>query len=449
MRAWRLSKHVLDELDLNPGRNTAGAPSDHPTIMIAVHQEVRNASLLHRPEVGSHAFPVISAIEEPPMSPPRLLFLVTDDRYFMSHRLPMARAAKAAGFEVHVGTRIAAHGGAIQAEGFVPHSLPWDKLKRSPLDILKDIAAIRRLYRSLKPDLVHHIALVPVIFGQIAATGLPLATVNTIAGFGSGFIGRDPVGKLLKAGLVTALRLLLSRKRTLTVVQNGDDRAVLESIGVPARSIILVPGSGVDTDLLLPAPEPKGPVTVGIAARMLEDKGIRPLVEAQSILTAKGLDIRLLLAGDTDPTNRSAISPADLTSFAARPGVEWLGHVDDIAGLWNRCHIAALPSRREGMPKALLEAAAMGRPLVATDVPGCREIAREDETGLLTPVDDAAALADAIERLALDPPLRRRLGDAARKAVEDRFSSSAIGRQIAELYLSLIEMPIAVTRTAV
>jgi glycosyltransferase involved in cell wall biosynthesis len=383
------------------------------------------------------------------MAAPKLLFLVTDDRYFMSHRLPMARAAVLAGFDVHVGTRVKNFGQAIRAEGYTVHDLPWEKLKRSPLDIIKDIWAIRQLYQNLKPDIIHHIALVPVMFGQIAATGLSLATVNTIAGLGSGFIGRGLKGKILKTGLVLALRTLLTRHHSLTVVQNEDDRAALESIGVPSPNIRLVPGSGVDTDRLKPLLEPEGPITIGIAARMLDDKGIRPLVEAQALLHAKGLDTRLLLAGDYDPTNRSAIPISDLEAFARQPGVEWLGHVDDIKALWARCHIAVLPSRREGLPKALLEAAALGRPLVATDVPGCRDVAMDGETGLLVPVDDAAALAQAIETLALDPALRAQFGAAGRRRVEKIFSSTAIGAEIAAIYRDMTELPIAEPHFAV
>ena len=383
------------------------------------------------------------------MSAPRLLFLVTDDRYFISHRLPMARAAAAQGFEVHVGTRVKNFGAAIKAEGFAVHDLPWEKLKRSPFNIIKDIWAIRRLYVALKPDIVHHIALVPVIFGQLAATGLSLPTVNTIAGLGSGFIGRDLKGKILKTGLILALRTLLARDKSLTIVQNADDWAAVASIGVPQSAIKLVPGSGVDTDQLRPLAEPEGPITIGVAARMLEDKGIRPLVEAQAILHRNGLNTRLLLAGDYDPTNRSAIKIEELENFARQPGVEWLGHVDDIIGLWARCHIAVLPSRREGLPKALLEAASCGRPLVATDVPGCRDVAIDGETGLLVPVDDAKALARAIETLALDPGLRARLGAAGRRRVEKIFSSTSIGTEIAAIYRDMAEMRIADLRVAV
>ena len=268
--------------------------------------------------------------------------------------------------------------------------------------------------------------------------------MNTIAGLGSGFIGLDPIGRLLRFSISTALRLLLNRSSTLTVVQNPDDRAAVEAIGVAPDKIRLVAGSGVDTDKLKPLPEPQGPITVGVAARMLDDKGIRPLVAAQQSLQAAGQDIRLLLAGDPDLSNRTAIKPEELAKFASLPGISWLGHIEEIEKLWAQCHIAALPSRREGLPKALLEAAALGRPLIATDVPGCRDVAIHEKTGLLVPVDDAPALADAISRLARDAALRQALGKEARTSVETRFSSPAIGAASLSLYTSLTERPIEV-----
>ena len=375
---------------------------------------------------------------------PRLLFLVTDDRYFVSHRLPMARAARDAGFAVHVATRDSGYRAPILAEGFKFHELGWSKLRRKPHQIIRDIIEIHNLYRDLRPDVVHHVALVPIIFGQLAATGLNLPSVNTIAGLGSGFIGLDPIGRLLRFSISTALRLLLNRSSTLTVVQNPDDRAAVEAIGVAPDKIRLVAGSGVDTDKLKPLPEPQGPITVGVAARMLDDKGIRPLVAAQQSLQAAGQDIRLLLAGDPDLSNRTAIKPEELAKFASLPGISWLGHIEEIEKLWAQCHIAALPSRREGLPKALLEAAALGRPLIATDVPGCRDVAIHEKTGLLVPVDDAPALADAISRLARDAALRQALGKEARTSVETRFSSPAIGAASLSLYTSLTERPIEV-----
>ena len=376
------------------------------------------------------------------MTSPRLLFLVTDDRYFISHRLPMARAAKAAGYEVHVATHISRFEDAIKAEGFVLHELSWEKAGQTPLTLARDVLIIRRLYRSVRPDIINHVALKPVILGMLAAFGLGMAKVNIITGLGSGFIGRDWKGRILKSVLVAALRTLLNSKRTVSVVQNSDDRETLISIGINPETVNLILGSGIDIDNTEPLAEPSGPITVGITSRMLDDKGIRPLVIAQSKLQARGLDIRLLLAGEPDPTNRSTLSEAEMKAFAAMPGIEWLGHIDDVKTVWERAHIAALPSRREGLPKSLLEAAAFGRPIIATNVPGCREVARHGENALLVPVDDAAALAHAIETLANDRELRARFGANGRRAVENCFSSAAIGSQIVEIYTKLAPPPL-------
>ncbi len=376
------------------------------------------------------------------MTSPRLLFLVTDDRYFISHRLPMARAAKAAGYEVHVATHISRFEDAIKAEGFVLHELSWEKAGQTPFTLARDVLIIRRLYRSVRPDIINHVALKPVILGMLAAFGLGMAKVNIITGLGSGFIGRDWKGRILKSVLVAALRTLLNRKRTVSVVQNSDDRETLISIGINPETVNLILGSGIDIDNTEPLAEPSGPITVGITSRMLDDKGIRPLVTAQSKLQARGLDIRLLLAGEPDPTNRSTLSEAEMKAFAAMPGIEWLGHIDDVKTVWERAHIAALPSRREGLPKSLLEAAAFGRPIIATNVPGCREVARHGENALLVPVDDAAALAHAIETLANDRELRARFGANGRRAVENCFSSAAIGSQIVEIYTKLAPPPL-------
>ncbi len=202
--------------------------------------------------------------------------------------------------------------------------------------------------------------------------------------------------------------------------------------------MFLIPGSGVDTERLKPLPEPPGPITVAYVGRLLADKGLRSLIAAQARLTARGQPIRLLIAGDPDPANPASIPPQEIADWRRQPGVELLGHVPDIATVWAKAHIAVLPSRREGLPKSLLEAAACGRPIVATDVPGCREIARPDVNALLVPVDDAAALADAMATLAQDAGLRARFGAAGRALVEREFSNARIGADIVALYRKLL-----------
>ena len=201
---------------------------------------------------------------------------------------------------------------------------------------------------------------------------------------------------------------------------------------------MLIPGSGVDTKLLTPLPEPPPPVTAAYVGRMLADKGVLTLIEAFALLGKRGVPLQLLLAGDCDRENPGSLAPEQLREFASLYGIHWLGHVADIREVWARAHFAVLASRREGLPKSLLEAAACGRAMVATDAPGCREIAIDGETALTVPVDDVAALADAMAKLAGDAELRQRFGANARRLVERKFSAEAIGRETVALYDRLI-----------
>ena len=231
-----------------------------------------------------------------------------------------------------------------------------------------------------------------------------------------------------------ALAALLKSKRSTTIVQNPDDRSFVFDLGVPPDKVVVIPGSGVDTAYFTPMQEPPPPITAAYVGRMLADKGVMTLIDAVSLLHKRGVELQLLLAGDCDPENPGSLAPQQLREFASAFGIHWLGQVKDIREVWARAHFAVLASRREGLPKSLLEAAACGRAMVATDAPGCREIAIEGETALTVPVDDAPALAEAMARLAGDAALRERFGKRARALVEDKFSAEAIGRQIVALY---------------
>ena len=370
---------------------------------------------------------------------PRILYVVTEDWYFLSHRLPMARTAKQAGFEVHVATRLQDGKAAIEREGFVPHALSWSRGSLSALGSLSAIVEIRRLLRALTPDILHNISLKPVLLGTTASLGLPATAVaNSLTGLGTLFIGETGVSALTQKGVRYALSLLLSRKRSRTVVQNPDDRAFVVGLGVAPDTVVLIPGSGVDTELFTPLPEPPPPMTAAYVGRMLADKGVVTLIEAFGLLGKRGIPLQLLLAGDCDKENPGSLAPEQLREFAGLYGIQWLGHVADIRDVWARAHFAVLASRREGLPKSLLEAAACGRAMVATNAPGCREIAIPNETALTVPVGDVGALADAMAKLAGDADLRRRFGVNARVLVETKFSAEAIGQQTVALYQQLI-----------
>ncbi len=369
----------------------------------------------------------------------RLLYVVTEDWYFLSHRLPMARAARDAGFEVHVATRVVDGAAAIRAEGFVLHPVPFVRGRIAPFGTIATIRALRDIHRIIAPDIVHHVALQATILGSIAAAGRPVSTVNALTGLGYTFTSANAKAMLLRPILSALLRLLLNRPRQLVLVQNPDDRDSMLSLGIAPGRIATIPGSGVDVDMLQPHPEPPGAPTIAFVGRLLADKGIRTLIEAHRLLRERGSKVELLIAGTPDPANPASVSAQEVAGWSREPGITWLGHVDDISALWARAHIAVLPSRREGLPKSLLEAAACGRPMIATDVPGCREIVIPGETGLLVPYDDPPSLARAIETLATSPALRSSYGRAARRLTVARFSAEAIGRQTVDLYRNLVE----------
>jgi glycosyltransferase involved in cell wall biosynthesis len=373
------------------------------------------------------------------MTAPRLLYVVTEDWYFLSHRLPMARAAKAAGYDVHVATRINRGKEAIEAEGFTPHSLSWQRGSLSPTHSIAGVAELRKLLHALRPDILHNISLKPVLLGGIASLGLSsIAVVNSLTGLGTLFVGNHRKSELTRPLVVAALKALLKRPNVRTIVQNPDDKRFVLGLGVPEGSVDLIPGSGVDLQHFTPLPEPPPPVTAAYVGRMLADKGVLTLIEAYSLATSRGVKLQLLLAGDTDRENPGSLAPEQLREFASAFGIRWLGHVADIREVWERAHIAVLASRREGLPKSLLEAAACGRPMIATDTPGCREIAIQGKTALTFPVDDAAALAEAMTQMAGDAEMRARFGSAARALVEEKFSAEAIGKATVALYQSLV-----------
>jgi glycosyltransferase involved in cell wall biosynthesis len=339
---------------------------------------------------------------------------------------------------VHVATRVVNGGAAIAAEGFVLHPLAWRRGSTNLFDFMSAVAEVRRVYRALKPDLVHQVAFWPSVVGSLAAAGLGITRLSALAGMGFAFTSNAPKARIVRGLLRPFFRHLLGGPHGAVLVQNPDDYAEMISFGMARERVFVIPGSGVDTDMLRALPEPPPPIAIGYVGRLLDDKGLRSLVAAHALLAARGETIRLLIAGETDPANPASIPQSEIETWRKEPTIEVLGHVPDIASVWAKAHIAVLPSRREGLPKSLLEAAACGRPIVATDVQGCREIARHGLNALLVPVDDPPALAEAISRLAQDADLRRKFGTAGRTLVEREFSGARIGAEIVNLYRAML-----------
>jgi glycosyltransferase involved in cell wall biosynthesis len=366
--------------------------------------------------------------------PRRLLYVVNEDWAFLLNRLPMARAARKAGFEVHVATRVGDGADAIRAEGFILHPIPLQRGGISPLSAIPAVLALRQITSRIKPDIAHHSGLQCCVYGSIAAFGKKFPYVSALTGMGYVYTSATWRTRLLRTILKWLLPSLLDRPGDIVLVQNPDDRAAMINLGISEARIVLIPGSGVDTDALQPLPEPEGPITYGFAGRLLTDKGIRALVAAHDIVRRQGLETKLLIAGNPDPANPASLSLQEVNEWTERPGITWLGHIKDISSLWQRCHFAILPSHREGLPGSLMEAAACGRAMIATDAPGCREIVIDGQTGLLVPIEDPQALAQAIVKLATSPELRARYGNAARELVVSKLSAKIIGEQVVRLY---------------
>lgn len=371
------------------------------------------------------------------MAPPKLLFLVTEDWYFCSHRLPVARAARDAGFAVTVATREREHGEQIRDEGFALRPLGWKRRGDGMIGALRALREIVRLYRREQPDILYHVALKPVLFGGVAvrlAFRRRTAPVVVSAVMGLGVNVRVP---WRRRALGWALRFAAGGT---VVVQNPEDRAALVGFGFDAARIALIRGSGVDTAHFAALPEPEG-CTIALVGRMLRSKGVLDAAAALRALRTQGLAVDLVLAGAADPDSRDSLSEAELAALAREPGVEWRGHVADVREVWRRAAIAVLPSSYgEGVPKSLLEAASCARPIIASDMPGCREVVVPGETGFLVPPRDVAALATAIETLVRDPDLRRRMGAAGRARVVAEFAEGTIAEQtVALLHAALVK----------
>ncbi|HHH44568.1 MAG TPA: glycosyltransferase family 1 protein [Gammaproteobacteria bacterium] len=374
-----------------------------------------------------------------------ILFLVTEDWYFCLHRLPVARAARDAGFRVLIATQVDEHGGVIEREGFTLIPMRWRRRSLNPLHALSEVRQIAAIYRKYRPDLVHHVALKPSLLGSFAANITRTSpVVNNLAGLGLAFSSKGPVSALVRAGVVAGLKLFFRGPARRVIVENADDAEYLVSrIGLDRDKVAVIRGIGVDVKRFSPSNEAfNGEMTVTLVSRMLWPKGIGELVEAVSILRGRGLNLKVHLVGKPDASSRVSVPEEQLSSWHSRGLVDWLGYREDIPELWRQTHIAVLPSYyREGVPRCLLEAAACGCPIVTTDMPGCRDVVRHGVNGLLVPPRDPVALADALEQLISDPEMRRLMGREGRKLVEEEFTEERVVKQTLDLYLALVELP--------
>jgi len=365
----------------------------------------------------------------------RILFVVNVDWFFLSHRLPLAQAAQKAGFEVHLATTLTDRAAELQAHGFIVHPLRMDRRSASPMAAAKLLWALLRLMRSVRPAVVHLVTVKPVLLGGLAArlAGVP-KVIAAISGLGFIFTATG-AGAALRRRVVSAMyRVAVARKSVTVIFQNEDDQHTLQQFaGISPAQCVLVRGSGVDLEQWQATPLPPCPPVVLMASRLLRDKGVVEFVEAARIL--KGYrSARFVLVGDPDDGNPTSLHKQDLQAWGEEGVIEWWGRRDDMPAVLASAHIVVLPSYREGLPKGLIEAAASGRAVITTDVPGCRDAIEPGVSGLLVNVRDAQSLADGIKAL-LDHPQRiEAMGLQGRYLAEQAFDIKEVVARHLRLY---------------
>lgn len=373
----------------------------------------------------------------------KLVLFANTDWYLWNFRRSLALALREAGHEVLLLSPDGPYGPKLRGLGLRWQAVPMDRRSLNPLREAVLLWHLVRLLRRERPHLVHGFTIKCAVYGSLAArlAGVP-ARVNAVAGMGYVFTSDALRARLLRPLVRGLLKLALGGRNARLILQNPDDVALFERAGlVDAAHVRLIPGSGVDCSRFHPDPQrvPGERLRVLLPARLLWDKGLAEYAQAARALRAEGRRIDCLLAGDPDPGNPAAVPEADVRGWVDEGLLQWLGHVDDMPGLLRSVDIVVLPSYREGLPKGLIEAAASGCALIATDVPGCREVVTHEVDGLQVPVRAGDALAQAIARLHDDPPLRARLAQAGRQKALQRFDERIVLRDTLAVYKELLD----------
>ena len=372
---------------------------------------------------------------------PNILIVVNAEWYFWSHRLPLARALRDHGCQVIIAAAVErGYQQAIEKEGFRFFRLQLRRQSSNPWREIVNLLELFRLYRKQRPDLVHHITIKPVLYGSLAAKAacVPLV-INTIPGLGYLFLQTGLRGSILRYVASSAYRLALSGKHSHVIMQNPDDlRMFVSKKLVPVDRVTLIRGSGVNIHEFVPSPEPPGLPVVLFTGRLLWDKGLQELVEASRLLKKDGIRCRVVIVGVPDPENPNSVSEETVRAWQMEGIIEWWGLRNDMPKVLSLSAIVVLPSYREGVPKFLLEAASAGRPIITTDVPGCRETVVQGENGLLVPPRDPVALSRAIRTLVCNSNLRKEMGIRSREIAVSGFSEERIIEETLNVYRTLL-----------
>jgi glycosyltransferase involved in cell wall biosynthesis len=381
---------------------------------------------------------------------PKLILFANTDWYLYNFRLSLARHLDEEGWEV-----VLASPPGQYTKHFSQFRFRWVPIqfRRRSTRIDQEIITLLRIiwfYLKEKPDLVQHFTIKPVFYGSLAArlTGVP-AVVNSVTGLGYFFLSKEAQVQRLRRFMLGLYRFALRHRRSRVIFENAFDMKVYTDLGlVDDEHARMVQGVGVDLDRFSPHPEKRGMPTVIMPARMLWDKGVREFVEAARLLKQEGLKARFALVGAPDPGNPTTIPEDQLYRWVQEGSVEWWGHRLDMPEIYRDSHLVALPSYSEGLATVLLEAAASGRPIVATDIPGCSEVVRDQITGFLVGVGDHEALARSIEVLVKDRKLRKKMGTQGREWVENRFSQQAVNQATIDIYNELLPTKRLQSRTS-
>jgi glycosyltransferase involved in cell wall biosynthesis len=364
------------------------------------------------------------------------LYIANVAWFFRSHRLPLAVEAVRRGYDVHLATCFDDQSEREEFERLrvTTHQIPFQRSSTHLGVEAGTVLRLRRLFAEVNPSLCHNVSIKPVIYGGVLSRLYGVPTINAISGMGYSYIARGTAAHLRRGVLNLAYSLAIKARNSHIIVQNPDDLGFFEQhIGVNRQQITLIRGSGVDLHDFPPGLPLAIPPLVVLPARMLSDKGVLEFVAAARRLKRSGLACRCALVGPLDLQNRAALSQQDMHELTADGAVEWWGYRTDMAKVLGAAQVVCLPSYREGLPKVLIEAAAVGRPIVATDVPGCREVVKHAENGLLVPPRDADALFEALQTLISNPRVCNEMGTRGRALVRS-FSLDVVVARTMELY---------------
>lgn len=375
------------------------------------------------------------------MMPERKILLIANtDWYLYNFRLSLAKHLRNQGFEVVFVSPKGDYVEEIIKNRFRFFEWNIGRKSTSLIQEIKSIAQLKRIYTLEKPDLVHHFTIKPVIYGSISAriSGIS-GIVNSITGLGYIFLTKEIKGKFLRAIVFPLYRVALTGPKIINIFENKFDQEIfIKHNFVNRNNSTIINGVGVDEQYFLPTPDPELEIPlVVLPARMLYDKGVKTLVDAARILKSK-TNLRVALVGDVDPGNPSSIEVSTLKKWEKEGLAEWWGFQKNMREIYQNSTIVTLPSLGEGLPTVLIEAAACGRPIVATDVAGCREVVQDQKNGFLVPPKDPEALAEALLVLINDPEMRSRMGNAGRALVLEKFTDKKINTETLAIYEKLL-----------